>query len=89
MSIRSDIQKLDPGALVEMFVIEVGGETLRFHAGVNELGNNIWWQSNEYTRFPIEASGFEVKSGGTLPRPKVRIANVTGLLSALVRSTKP
>ncbi len=85
MTTRSDIQKLAPGTLVELFEVQVGAESFRFHSGVNGLGSNVVWQGETYQRFPIEASGFEWKGSGTLPRPKVAVANVTGLIGALVR----
>ena len=34
---------------------------------------------------PIEASGFDVNSKGTLTRPKIKISNAKGLFSALIR----
>ena len=89
MTISSDIQKLDPGAIVDLFELDsstiTGGDVLYFHAGVNELGNDVVWQGKTYTRFPIEASGFERSSGGAIPRPRIRVANVTGLVGALAR----
>lgn len=57
----------------------------RFHAGVNELGNDVVWQTNTYTRMPLQASGFEWRSSGTLPRPRVQVANVNGLIGGLAR----
>lgn len=85
--IVSDIQSLTPGALVEMFEIDllpIGiNEQYYFHNDVNELGNDVTWQAQVYTRFPIEADGFEKAGAGTQPRPTVRIGNVTGLISAL------
>lgn len=89
MSIASDIQKLNPGQIVELFELDptaLGGDILRWHAGVNGLGNNITWQSNIYSRFPVEAGGFEKNTKGTLPRPTLRAANVSGLIGALARS---
>jgi lambda family phage minor tail protein L len=83
--ITKDLQQLDPGALVEFFELDLtdrGGDLLRFHAGVNELGTDVVWQGNTYTRFPIEADGFDVRSSGTMPRPKVRVANISGLMGA-------
>jgi lambda family phage minor tail protein L len=85
--IQSDIQSLTPGTLVDMYVLDataIGGTVLRFYTGVNELGNDIVWQGNTYTRFPIEISGFEKNSKGAIPRPKAKIANITGLVGALV-----
>lgn len=86
--ITQDIQTLSPGALVELFEIDattIGGDVVRFHNGVNALGNDVVWQGNTYLRFPIEASGFQYTGKGQLPRPKLTLANVTGLLGALVR----
>lgn len=89
MGIKSEIQSLSPSALIELFEIDMtnleGGDVLRFHAGTNKLQQPVVWQGIEYTPLPIEAEGFDLSSKGTLPRPKVRIANVDGLLSAEVR----
>jgi len=88
MTIASDIQKLAPGTLVDLFELDataIGGEVVRFHNGVNALGSDVVWQANTYTRFPIEASGFERSGSGSLPRPKLRVSNITGLVGALVR----
>lgn len=87
MSIREDIQKLEPGALVEMYQLDVGTESYRFHSGVNSLNGDVVWRGDTYFRFPIEADGFEWKSSGTLPRPKLKVANITGLVGALVRQS--
>ena len=56
-----------------------------FHAGTNQLQQPIVWQGNTYQPLPIESEGFDVSTKGTLPRPKIRVANVGGLLSAEVR----
>lgn len=86
--IESDIQKLAPGSLVELFTLDataIGGTVLRWHNGVNEIGNDVVWQGNTYSRFPVEAEGFERTGKGQIPRPTIRAANVTGLMGALVR----
>jgi lambda family phage minor tail protein L len=86
--ISSDVQELAPSAVVEMFELDltgIGGSVLRWHNGVNELGGSVVWQGETYTKLPVEATGFEKKSNGTIPRPILRVANVTGLLGALVR----
>jgi len=86
--IESDVQKLNPGAIVEMFVLDptaLGGSIIRWYSGVNVLGNNLVWDGNVYTRFAVQASGFERSSKGTHPKPKIKIANIGGVISALVR----
>lgn len=88
MTIQTDVQTLTPGTLIELFELDataIGGTVIRWHSGVNELGNNVVWQGNSYTRFPVEADGFEWNGKGTIPRPKLRAANVTGLIGALTR----
>lgn len=87
--IESDVQKLNPGAIFEGFELDataLGGDVLRWHSGVNALGNDVVWQGETYSRFPVEASGFERSTTGTLPRPVVKVANVSGLIGALARS---
>lgn len=89
VKIAQEVQKLAPSAIVELFELDtrnhVNGSILRFHAGTNELQEYVIWQGNEYAPFPIEVSGFEWKGSGTLPRPTIRVANVTGLIGAVVR----
>jgi phage-related protein len=88
MSIDQDIRALAPGNLVELFELDataIGGSVVRFHNGSNGLRSNVVWQGNTYSAFPIEATGFEFNGRGQLPRPKVKIANVTGLVGVLTR----
>lgn len=89
MSIASDIQKLAPGAIVELFVLDataIGGSLYRFHPGVNALKNSVVWQGQTYAPFPVEATGFEQSGQGTLPTPTLRVANVSGLIGLLRQS---
>lgn len=88
MTISSDIQKLDPGVLIELFTLDavaIGGEVFHFHAGTNELGCDVVWQGVTYTRYPVEAEGFELRANGPSPRPKIRASNITGALGAAIR----
>lgn len=87
MSISTDIQKLEPGAIVELFELDLtpyGGDLLRFHAGTNGLLANVVWDGNAYTAFPVKASGFEFNGQGQTARPKLMVANVAGSITALV-----
>lgn len=89
MGIQQDIRSLDAMALVELFELDAtsaGGSIMRFHNGKSGLGTDVVWQGNTYTAFPIEATGFDFSGKGQLPRPNLRVANVTGLLGALVRT---
>lgn len=86
--IESDVQSLNPGQIVDLFELDataLGGDVLRWHNGVNMLGADIVWQGNSYTRIPVEASGFARSGKGSLPRPTLKVANVSGLIGALAR----
>lgn len=89
MTIKQDLNTTGAKQLVELFELDcttLGGSLLRFHNGKNALSNDVVWQGNTYNAFPIEATGFEFSGRGTLPRPTLRVANVTGLLGVLVRN---
>jgi lambda family phage minor tail protein L len=88
MSIRGAIQELMPGAVIELFVLDLtryGAPIVRFHAGTNGLDSDVVWQGQTYQRYPVMAAGFEWKAQGTLPRPHLSVANVTGIISAMCR----
>lgn len=88
MTIAQDANTLTPGTIVELFEIDLSrysAPSLRFHNGVNELGSDVVWQGNTYVRFPIETAEFAASGQGTLPRPKLAVANPTGMISALCK----
>ena len=89
MNIGGAIQSLDPGAVIELFVLDLRGwehdRLIYFHAGTNRLDSDVIWQGQTYTRYPVQATGFEWKGEGTLPRPRIAASNVTGIMSALCR----
>ena len=89
-SITSEIQSLSPSALVELYELDTtiypDGGVFYFHAGTNKLTQPVVWQGKSYLPLPIEASGFELSSKGTLPRPKLAVANIGGIFSAEVIS---
>lgn len=88
MTIAAEIQSLSPSAVIELFILDSSGlpegGLMYFHAGTNALYQPIVWQGNTYVALPVEAEGFSITTQGTLPRPKIRVANVDGLLSAAV-----
>jgi lambda family phage minor tail protein L len=89
----SDLQAIAPSAVIELFQLELNttqhgvNETYYFHAGVNADDNgNIVWDGQEYLRYPIEATDFEYTGTGSLPRPKLRVSNIFGTITALILS---
>lgn len=87
----SDLQAVAPSAVIELFELELNttqhgvNDTYRFHAGTNLNGNTeLVWAGNSYTRFPVEAEGFEYTGKGSLPRPKIRCSNVLSTITAII-----
>ncbi len=86
--INTELVSLNPTAIIELFQLEMtpelGGETYYFHAGVNMFKTSLLWQGVEYLPFPIEATGFSLTGRGEVPRPKLKIANLTNYIRGLV-----
>tara|TARA_A100001035_G_scaffold220489_1_gene180563 strand:- start:189 stop:764 length:576 start_codon:yes stop_codon:yes gene_type:complete len=88
----SELQAINPGSIIELFTIELntalhGSNTIyRFHNGANMNANGeVVWAGNSYLRFPIECSGFEFGSTGTLPRPTIAVSNIFGTITAIMQ----
>lgn len=75
---------------------EVFNGIFRWCDGVNELGKDVVWSGSvpgiyeteaprKYLRFPIEAKGFDREGNGSIPRPKLTIANIGGIVGSLTR----
>jgi len=89
----SDLQAIAPSAIIELFELELNAtqhgtnDIYRFHAGTSLNSNGeVVWAGNSYLRFPVEAEGFEYSGNGQLPRPKVRVSNILGTITALLLS---
>ena len=88
----SALQEINPGSIIELFTTELntalhGSNTIyRFHNGANMNADaQVVWAGNSYLRFPIECTGFEFGSTGTLPRPKIAISNIFGTITAIMQ----
>lgn len=90
MTLKADIQNITPGALLELFVVDLApmgqSAVFRFYDGTDINYGNITFQGYDFAPWPIKASGFSKSSGGVFPRPKLSLANATGYVSGLVRS---
>jgi lambda family phage minor tail protein L len=89
--VTSALQEIAPGALIELFQLELNvvqhgvAETYYFHPGTNANGySELVWNGQAYMALPIEVEGFEYSGQGTLPRPKMRISNLMGTITALI-----
>tara|TARA_R100001086_G_scaffold142526_1_gene74925 strand:- start:2346 stop:2924 length:579 start_codon:yes stop_codon:yes gene_type:complete len=89
-SIISDLQKVNPSAVIELFTITTdplihgSAQTYRFHNGSNLNANgDIIWAGNQYLKFPIEIEGFAYQKG-QLPRPTMSVSNALGTITAIL-----
>jgi len=90
-SVYADVSTLAPNAIIELFELELdatlhGASTVYYwHAGTNEnVTGDIIYGGNTYVRLPVEATGFDYTSTGSLPRPTLRVANLMGDVTALL-----
>ena len=87
LKISSELQKLAPNAIIELYELDAspfGGSVYYFHAGTNNLTQAVTWQGQEYQPYPVQITGFEISTGGQIPRPKMAVSNVSGIITALV-----
>lgn len=91
--IAGDLQQPNPSAIIELFELqlfsEIHGvnEVYRFHPGTNLVNNgDLKWRGITYLKFPVEADGFEYNGQGQLPRPKIRVSNIFGTVTAILLS---
>lgn len=85
MTIRTDVQLLEPGNLIELFdfdltPINAGATILHFHPHAQEA--NIVWKGVTYPPYPIQAEGFQ-RTGDKPPNPTVSLSNLDGSITAL------
>lgn len=84
-TIETEVQKLEPGALVELFKLDstsIGGSTLYFHGGT--VYGPIWWQGQQYDPWPLQVEGF-ARTSEKQPTPTLTVANLEGSISELCR----
>ena len=96
----SELQQPDPSAIIELFELkliegthyEVGNPDnvttiYRWHSGMTAAGaGSIVFNSKTYTPMPIEAEGFDYKSGksDSMARPVLRISNLLSTVSTIL-----
>jgi lambda family phage minor tail protein L len=90
-SVYEELSVLAPSAIIELFQLELvpvlhdSSDIYYFHAGVNAaVSGNIVFAGDTYVRLPIEVTGFEFSSSGSLPRPTLTVSNLGGELSAVL-----
>ena len=87
MSIYGELQGFNSGQWVEMYSLDLtpfGGDIMRFYSGTNEMNQPLVWQGNQYLAYPCQVTGFSQSSSGAVSRPKLKLANVNGVISTVL-----
>ena len=92
-AVYEDLSVLAPNAIIELFQLHLDAtlhgtsDIYYFHNGANAaVTGNIIWNGQSYVRLPIEATGFDYSSTGSLPRPKLVISNIDSSITAILLS---
>lgn len=85
-SFNATLLDLLPDTIIELYEIDLGEQdgVFRFHPGII-ANSNLIFDENVYHSLPVDALGFEKRGDGRLPRPKLTIANLDGILSDLIK----
>ena len=90
-AVYEDLSVLEPNAIIELFQLHLdatlhgSADIFYWHNGVNaNVTGNITWNGQEYFRLPLEATGFDYSSSGSLPRPKLAVSNIGSSITELL-----
>ena len=82
---------LDPDTIIELYELDLGEEDglYRFHPGKNGI-KDIMMRDKQgvlqtYYSLPIEATNFELRGDGQLPRPTLMMANPQGVITDAIK----
>ena len=80
---------LEPTAILDFYqiypdIVNAPTQVFSMHGG-SIFKDQITWQGVKYTPVPIEVEGFEVTANTSLPRPKIKIANIDYLVTAMLQ----
>jgi lambda family phage minor tail protein L len=84
MTISTEVQKLEPDALVTLYILDttpIGGTTIFRFTSMPGVSGNIMFGGFPYTPIDIDASGFDWDGSGSFPKPKLRVTNIGNIVS--------
>lgn len=86
MTLTSLAQSLDPGAVVALFQLDATsiGAGIQYFCREEEAGAGVQFGGVTYTPVDCEFTGMETSAGGTLPRPRMRVANSNLAFQAII-----
>lgn len=88
MSLETDVKKQSVPALVDLYILDLNSinvaEIYYFYPGTDVDNQPVQYLAHSYLPWPVEMTGFEKRGTGSEARPKGRISNIGGSVSALV-----
>lgn len=90
MTVKTEVQKLATDAVVTLFQMDLtklGGSVVCW-TNNTDAGESVYFGGVEYTAVPMEWEGFDRDAQNAPARPKMRISNVTNMVTALLQQYK-
>ena len=80
-------QTPQPGDLIQLFKLDATrqGGGVEYFVLASDAADAVTWQGQVYAPVPIVATGFDSAANGTLPMPKLKVLNINGALTGLIR----
>jgi lambda family phage minor tail protein L len=90
--VNTDATLLTPRAVLVLYKFDgtnIGlSEPYYFYSGTDFDNQPLVYDEITYTPIPMEVTEFEIDGQGRLPRPKLTIANINGVISRLILEAK-
>lgn len=90
MTIRSEVQKLNPDDLVTLYQIDLNSIGVNYIFYFTDFsrpgGAPVPFDGEDYIGIDMAVSGFSFDGSGSFPTPKLTVANMAGALTSLVRT---
>ena len=98
--VASEAMSLEPSQILEFYLIYYGWPEdqnsvlaltpmrpgmSRPNGSSTLSASRIVWQGQEFVSYPMETSGFEVKGDNSLPRPRLKVANIEYAISKYLK----
>ena len=86
----SDLQPLSHSGIIELYTLDltpIGTYGICRFCNYNQTtGASVSFGGVVYNAYPIETSGFEIKSSGTIPTPSIKLSNIFGCITGLINN---
>lgn len=84
---NQEASSLTPSTLITLITVDCtvnGGQIYNFYDGTANNYQPLTFNGVVYDAFPFKLEGFDIDGKGSLPRPKITLANIKGFVSSLI-----